>query len=293
MGIAGLIKHCEITQYHFNTVINLVLAATVAHFMTFSFIEHFIFENSFFRIWRAIAMMLLGALCYGIWVVTGNNNWLSVYGLPAQCGYDNLGDGFGPPAVLSLGMLYWFLIRGYAYSFTVLIPASTKLQMFSVVLSSTFWLAQICKYLAAISEYFDSQRAKCQKSMAKDPGLVVASLRYPHIKKTMHRLRYGAWSFASIFTKILHALVYGLGQVWSSYNFGLCWAYYILAGSAELIALQRKAATENGMRGNDDRWGYGQLLSLLLLVPLITAIINPFFGNVQPIYNIEKLINTI
>lgn len=281
MAVAGLIKHCEITQYHFNTVINLVLAATVAHSMTFSFISDYIFQNSFFRIWRALAMLLLGALCMGILIVTGNNNWLSVYGLPAQCGYDNLGDGgFRPPATISLGLLYWFLVRGYAFSFTVLIPTSKAVQLFCVFLSSAFWLAKICKYLTIISTYFDLKLANCWKSMLVEPGLVVVSLRYPHFKKTMQQLSYGAWSVVSIFTKLLHALVYGIAQVWASYAFSLCWTCYTLAGSAELIAFQRKTATENGMRGNQNRWGYGQLLSVLLLVPLVAAVINPFFGNI-------------
>ncbi|KFZ04171.1 hypothetical protein V502_10354 [Pseudogymnoascus sp. VKM F-4520 (FW-2644)] len=260
MAIAGLIKHCEITQYHFNTVINLVLAATIAHSMTFSFIADYTSENSFFRIWRALAMLLLGALCMGIFIVTGNNNWLSVYGLPAQCGYDNLRDGFSPPATISLGLLYWFLIRGYAFSFTVLIPTSKAAQLFSVFLSSAFWLAKICKYITIISAYFDSKLANCWESMSVEPGLVVASLRYPHFNKTMQQLSYGAWFFVSIFTKLLHASVYGIAQVWASYAFALCWTCYTLAGSAELIAIQRKTATENGMQGSQNQWGYGQLL---------------------------------
>ena len=38
IGIVGLARVCEITQYHFNTAMNLSLAASVAHSMTFSFI---------------------------------------------------------------------------------------------------------------------------------------------------------------------------------------------------------------------------------------------------------------
>jgi hypothetical protein len=44
------------------------------------------------------------------------------------------------------------------------------------------------------------------------------------------------------------------------------------------VISQRKVATEKGMRGNENQWGYGQLLSVLLLVPLVSAVINPFFG---------------
>jgi hypothetical protein len=278
MGLAGLIKHCEITQYHFNTVLNLILAAAVAHTMTFTLIEGYISQNSFFRIWRAVAMVIFGALCFGIFIVVGNNNWMKVYGLPAQCGYDGLGDGFGLPASASLGLLYWFFIQGYSYSLTVLVPASTTLRVFNDILSPTTYLVQICKYLALASMYFDAGRAKCQKSMSIEPGLVVVNLRFPYLKTKMHRLRYGAWSFVSIFTKVLHGLVYGAVQVWSSYAFVLSWAFYTLIASTANIILQRKTAAENGMQGNEDQWGYGQLLSVLLLVPLVSAVVNPFFG---------------
>ncbi|KFY43574.1 hypothetical protein V495_03871, partial [Pseudogymnoascus sp. VKM F-4514 (FW-929)] len=279
MAIAGLIRHCDITQYHFDTVLSLVLAAAVAHIMTFSLIKDYISQNSFFRIWRAVAMALFGALCFGIFIVAGNNNWVKVYGLPAQCGYDNLGEGFGPPASASLGLLYWFFIQGYSYSLTVLVPTSTKLRTFNHILNATAYFAQICKYLAVASKYADFRQEKCQKSIPVEPGLVVINLRLSYFKTKMHRLSYRAWSFASKFTKLSHAAVYGACQVFSSYLFNISWAFCNIIGSAKNTISQRKTAAENGMRGSENQWGYGQLLSVLLLVPLVSTVINPFFDN--------------
>ena len=97
IGVVGVSRLCEITQYHFTTVQNLCLAASLAHSMTFSFIGHYITQNVFFRTWRAIAMIIFGALLCVIWTVTGNNDWNEVYGLPALCGYKSLGQNFHHP----------------------------------------------------------------------------------------------------------------------------------------------------------------------------------------------------
>ena len=103
---------------------------------------------------------------------------------------------------------------------------------------------------------------------------------YPRFQKTIHQLSCIAWSFPSTFAKLLHALVYGIGQVWSSYGFSLCWTCLILIESVNFMRFQREAATENGMRQSENQWGYGQLLSVLMLAQLVIAVINPFFGKI-------------
>lgn len=275
MAVIGLVKHDEITKYHFNIVINLILVTVIAHSMTLGFTEEHIFQRSFSRIGRALAILLFGALFRSIGVVIGSNDCLWVYGLPAKCEFDDY--AYGPLATSSLGWLQWFIIRECAYSFTILIPASQALKRFRAVLGSAFWLEQISDYLAKTSMYYDLKLAKCWHSMSTEP---LVPVRYPQFIKEIHQLSYGALSIASISTKLLHALVYGYAQVWSSYGFSLCWTCYIFASTAKLIASQRKIATEKGMRGNEDRWGYVQPLSIILLVLLVIVVIKPFFGNV-------------
>jgi hypothetical protein len=147
IGIVGLARLCEITQYHFTTVMSLCLAASLAHSMTFSFVGHYITQNVFFRTWRAIAMIIFGALLCVTWAVTGSNNWNEVYGVPALCGYTILGQNLGPPATISLTILYWFLLRGWAYALTVLFPGLVQAKWILFVLSTTWWMARLCDVL--------------------------------------------------------------------------------------------------------------------------------------------------
>lgn len=275
MAVIGLVKHDEITKYHFNTVINLILAATITHYMTLGFTEEHIFQSSFSRTGRALVVLLFGALFRGICIVIGSNDCIWVYGLPAKCEFNEY--TYGPPATISLGWLRWFIIRGCACSLTVLIPTSQGLKRFRAILGSAFWLEQISDYLAKTSMYYDLKLAKCWYSMSAEP---VVPLRYSSFMKAIHQLSYGALFVASISTKLLHALVYGYTQVWSSYGFSLCWTCYILASTAKLIILQRKIATDKGMRRNEDKWGYVQPLSITLLALLVVIVINPFFGNI-------------
>jgi len=106
ISLVGLARICQISQYHFNTVINLAFAANLAHSLTFSFVEEYVTGNVFFRTWRAVAMLLFGVLLFGMMIVRGGNDWLNWYGAPALCGYQNLGQSFAPPASTCLVLVF-------------------------------------------------------------------------------------------------------------------------------------------------------------------------------------------
>src|SRR5688572_1473835 len=55
----------------------------------------------------------------------------------------------------------------------------------------------------------------------------------------------------------------------ASCSFTLCWTCYILIGSAEIVVFHRKIATENGMRGNRDRWDTVLLILTMQRIPPI------------------------
>jgi len=270
ISIVGLSRHCNITEYHFNTVINLALCASLAHSLTFPFVEHHVMQNGFFRIWRAIAMLLLGALLMGTWVVTGSNDWLIVYGLPAQCGFDNLGRDFGPPATVSLGILYWFLLRGYLFSLWILMPSVNVIDTIGQLLSTTFWLELICKVVRYVLKYTVSQYQQSKGSLTQ-----ISMMR-----KIYRWTKSAIFLGISTLLLIFFSLVYSIAQCWRSYAFNLSWSCYTLSGSANIIGGLRATAAENGMTGTESDWTFGQQLPMLMLLLPCFAIAEAFFGMV-------------
>ncbi|KAE8446002.1 hypothetical protein EG329_012641 [Mollisiaceae sp. DMI_Dod_QoI] len=259
--IVGLARLCQITQYHFTTVQNLALAASVAHSMTFGSVEQYIEQKSFFRIWRAIGMLLFGVLLLVLWIVTGNNNWINVYGMPALCGYQNLSQGFGPPATTSLAILYWFLLRGWVFSLTVLFPHYNKLPWILKALSTNFWLGKICDFLE-----------KCFTQPAS------------------RRVAQEFWIFFRWTSFILLVVVYAAFEVWGSYAFNLTWAYYTFSASVMIVSGLRNTASNNGMIGTESQWSFGQQLPLLLLILPTFAMIEMFFGKSPPLEEARDLV---
>jgi hypothetical protein len=281
IAIVGLARLCEITQYHFNTVLNLSLAASIAHSMTFSFVEQYIKQNAFFRIWRAIAMLLFGALLLGTWTVTGSNDWLEVYGLPALCGYENLGQAFGAPATISLALLYWFLVRGWAYGVTVLFPNLTELNWLLFILSSSFWLTKICEILQKAYKESACQLQQKYETLQHTIELLRDSNQSTSIRvyrSINARILQAIWIFLCGISLLLFGIIYGASQVWGSFVFNLCWTCYTLAGSVRIVAGFRATALDNGMIGSANQWSFGQQLPLLMLVLPAFAMAEMFFG---------------
>ncbi|RFU26545.1 hypothetical protein B7463_g9807, partial [Scytalidium lignicola] len=285
ISIVSLARLCKVTQYHFNIAINLSLAASIAHSMTFSFVEQYVKQNIFFRTWRAIAMIIFGALILVIWIVTGSNDWLEVYGQPALCGYKNLGQNFGPPAATSLAILYWFLLREWVLAVTVLIPSFTKAGWMLTLLSTTFWLAQLCDLLQKACKKSASQLYRHHKLLREtsifptSSDLSFDARRLQFLSTLRAKIVQGIWSFLCGALLSSFVLLYGVAQVWGSFAFNLCWASYNLLESVKIIASLRDVAQENGMNGSENEWSFGQQLPLLMLLLPTFAMLEIFFDD--------------
>lgn len=280
MSIVSLARLCEITQYHFNTIINLSLAAALAHSMTLSCVEYYIKQNVFFRTWRAIAMILSGGLLIALWVVTGSNDWLEVYGLPALCGFKNLRQDFSAPATTSLAILYWFLLKTWVYAITVLLPSLAPVEWFLLILSTSWWLARICALLQKACKESACQLRQHHEILQQTRETLNASNSplLTRVRLLRARIDRGIWSFLCGSLLLLFGIVYAASQVWASFLFGLSWTCYTFTGSVRIIAGYRATAVYNGMEGSENQWTFGQQLPLLMLILPAFAMAEMFFG---------------
>lgn len=225
-------------------------------------------------------MLLFGALLLVLWTVTGSNDWLEVYGMPALCGYQNLSQDFGPPATTSLAILYWFLLRGWAFSWTVLFPHHSKLPWILKALSTNFWLGKICDFFEKCCKQSASQLRQRQKRLQEATDTQNNSRQSSLIKTTTlirPRVAQGFWIFLSGTSVMLLGVVYAAFEVWGSYAFNLAWTCYTLAGSVQIVSGLRNTASYNGMNGSESQWSFGQQLPLLLLILPTFAMIEMFF----------------
>lgn len=227
-------------------------------------------------------MLLFGALLLVLWTVTGSNDWLKVYGMPTLCGYQNLSQDFGSPATASLAILYWFLLRGWAFSLTVLFPYHSKLPWVLNALSTNFWLGKICDFLEKCCKQWASRLRQGQKRLQEatdiqnDSLIMTTTLIRPRVAQ-------GFWLFLSGTSITLLGVVYAASEVWGSYAFNLAWTCYTLSGSVQIVSRLRNTASDNGMNGSENQWSFGQQLPLLLLILSTFAMIEMFFGKSPPL----------
>ena len=276
MLIVGMARLQSLTQYHYNTVINLAFAATTSHAQTLTFVIWHIEGQKFFRIWRAFVMILSIILLIAIFAPTGSNDWLEDFGLPAICGFKNLGQGFGPPASISLILLYWFLLRQATSALDLLFtnsPTAAILSAFMNKMGFTYLLGILCQLLQRSRKSLAGQLRKHHNAvieLRKDHSpsfwLWTVVLCRATILETILCL-------VCLWLMFLYALIYGIWQVWSSKAFSLCWMCYQLVASARWVAYTRDLAPWEGMIGNENEWGFGQQLPLLpLFLPALAML---------------------
>jgi hypothetical protein len=155
-------------------------------------------------------------LLVGVWAVTGSLKGLEVYGLPALCGYKNIRQGFGGPALTSLVILYWFLIRGWAYALTVLFPGLVAAESVLPILSTTFWSAKVCEFLQ-----WGCKKFACQLKYEHERLLeTLEVLENPHLSLFLRRVQLispymlqGIWSFLCGVLLALFIIIYAASQV--------------------------------------------------------------------------------
>ena len=102
MLLAGIIRMCSISAYHFTIVSDLGWFASNTHLITLSVLQsHFrLPQHHVQRDWRVVLILLIFAFLVTYQILQANGYWYDNYSSHAKCLFDDLiGNVYGPPAV--------------------------------------------------------------------------------------------------------------------------------------------------------------------------------------------------
>lgn len=248
--------HLDITQYHFIIGSTLSFASFATFQATAIASGELMRDNELKKAWRFPWFCIIIVMATMSSFIVMDENFLvpGQWGLSTQCVLDHLGT-YHPASVVKL--VFWTVIAadGIMSMAKFLWP---KLPL--VTLYDHFWFALPALPLQAISlvnKYFlKNGHGKARRTI----GFI---LQAPLI--------------------ISFWIGFALFEVWYSINFDLFRTYLILVVSTwGVYSLRQEAKNSHYLQGEEDSWGFGQILPLLLLALPLFQSIETVFGKSGP-----------
>ena len=235
---SAYVKHCTLTQYHFEIAGLLSLCS----FRTFQFAAGILagtLRSNFSKGWRlfwvtAVAAMMLVTILFRM-----NRHYMQPFGAPLDCLQETLrqGSGYGPSGAARLA--YTILTE------VVLVYCRCMLRLFPIIYS---W-RPLKGFISGLQR------------ILLLPGKKLLEAREE--KSTWKARCYWMLTFFSIMVRYLI----------SSPNMELGAVSAIFVRVSWLVWDARSQASEQGRRGTEDEWGFGQILPLFLLALPITTLV--------------------
>lgn len=115
MLLAGIIRVCSISAYHFTIISDLGWFASNTHLVTLNALQfHFrLSEHHVQRDWRVVLILLIFVFMATFQILQANGAWYDSYSSHAKCLFDDLiGNVYGDPARW-MGVNLFFLLTSY------------------------------------------------------------------------------------------------------------------------------------------------------------------------------------
>jgi hypothetical protein len=242
--LVGYSKHCDITQYHFY-ITSLMVTLSFATSQSVALITRDALDSNLKRLWRLLAITVLTAGTMADTFVWFNENFLDLgsIGLPMQCVWDLVAAGqeYTGQGVVYILFSLWFNLWSYLTILTGLYPALLK------------W--RVMALFHYLEEY------------------VIEHVGRWYIWVRTRRNKYGGiYSFGIVEALVFLILIIVLtfhALLGSAFLY-LLRVFMLLIQATYLVFWVRAFAKEGGMEDDEDEWGFGQILPLMLLIlPLL------------------------
>lgn len=237
--IAGFSKYCSISMYHFNIVASLAWFSSTTHLSTLAVLRDYLISHPTIRTWRVIGMFILFCFLFAAVLVAWSQ---AAIGEPVQCAYADMSQLTERPNFFATILILVYLVSAYGNKFIALSTTGSNLSMGS-------WIAEKM-----------GQKFGCEPSIRDDDTLIRYAdtssssrwnVSFRYIYMMMRLLPELEGSFCWQILLLVFGNVYGIG--WISMN---RWMFSRFVG----------------VNGNETAMGFGQYVSLLLLIlPLLAA----------------------
>jgi hypothetical protein len=242
--LVGHLKHCGITQYHFY-ITSLMVTLSFATSQLVALITMNALDSQFKRFWRLVANTVLAAGTLADTFVLYNERFLSLdsMGLPIQCVWDLIaaGQGYTGQGIVYVTFGLLFNLWSYLTIVTSLYPTILEWRAVALFYNTAEY---VLEYIGRIHIWVSTRRS-----------------RYGGI----HSLR-----ILEAFTFLIFTIFLTINALLGSSFLYLLRVFMYLIQATYLVFWARAFAKEGGMEDNEDEWGFGQILPLMLLIlPLL------------------------
>lgn len=263
--IAGLSQHCTIVQYHFALVYFLGYMALSTHQMSAVIAHALLLESPCMRFWRGLWILGMYALMIAAVCVFFSDDFLGEYGLLTQCAFDFGGlrwTGFNRAALALMILIYCFGIIDTMRALEFYPPrwVLERYLPFIFVWSRPvlFLIAQADDLLYRFFVFLGERATKSPNWIRRSTWLVLRTI-VDSVTVIILTVIESVFSFAFVL------LMYYTILLWSS------WSIFIIKGAAE----------SRGLQTPENKWGFGQILPMVLIVLPASSAVELFGGMCQ------------
>ena len=250
--LVAYIKHCTISQYHFNIAVLQAQSALDTYSSIALATRDILRASRFKRFWRwPWIIVLCTANIVSSFIIWDNGFLVNLnWGLPMQCAWETIGNYNGASfLVLALDILQ--SLSDMLYTTTLFFPSFGSL---NVMAGLEYGLLNYPIYLFKGACRLDQMRTAMQNAPLRAATAPLTKLLV-------------------FFMGTIFLVLFCVTEIVISTNFQLLLSYLALVTNSSLLVAIRQNAAANGMQGDENSWGFGQLLPLLLLaIPLFESV---------------------
>lgn len=236
--IVGFVKHCSISVYHFSIVRDLAWFSSSTNLNALAVLQVHLVEHPSLRNWRVCLMLVIFVFLITATALSGHRSWFDSWNSPAQCLFDEtLVKVGGEPAIwMAVNMV--LLISGY-----------------SVAIGRLFKPDEIENFLHA------KPTSMMEVTIANIRDKIINSMSKGDLTSyTTLVLLLPAWIFVFCVKCTFTATAALMGSVTISLLTNIFWFAF-----GVWVILGHRDIPRSAMEGNENEWGFGQLVQMLLL----------------------------
>lgn len=259
---AGYAKRCTINVYHWQVVVYLAWMSSSTHLITLSVLRTYLREKRILRVVRVAGMLILFMmLCIAI-IPTGSQTYYYIM----NGGYTNEGSAFGVPSACFWRHKYW---NGWRWD--------SGLSLFLLVSNYTARAAALFESSEAFFNRNIRDRLLGKVGKALDGKVQQIRDRGVHQQKASWAQILSYRTYLATYAVTLASL-----ELYSSFLAPLLWALLNLVWGSLQLLNPRTALAKQGQIAEENTFGFGQIIPLMLLALPLVAALDTFYGRSNP-----------
>lgn len=246
----GLIQIQTISMYHFAVVQSMASLSLMVHGCTSVVIEDQILENTVMKTWRGIVIICFMMMTLAIQVTWGHEYWLSSYGKYAICIWKSTEGSYHLDSLQSWAMAFYMGV------------------LFQQIMNTLHaYFPQTYGWI------FENPVARAIRTGMRKVLLAPRNAYFGCAKRTKDH-----WYYACLHWPCLAFAIFAFAifEVVYSQGFNLTLNWFLLVNNIYFVFYLR--SNVSGMQGDENGWGFGQAVPMLLLVLPLSLLLETAYG---------------